>query len=124
MPNTIQEKIDAETKNMEQPSLGEKKLEIVFPHATNFLKLYGTNERESLESLEHLLQDPFVDWINSALHKDFIEAYRMIITNTSINFNANNQLKLFFDLQFIWLFRNSRGMFIFRSRKSLIPIQI
>ena len=95
--NSIQQQIDTDTCQLAQPQLGEKKLEIVLPYAKDFLKRYTNDKQNPLE----LLKDPFVSWINSPPHPQFVKAYGMIKDN-QINPVTNNDLKLFFDLLMIY----------------------
>jgi len=93
---SIQQQIDTKTKGVDQPLLGETKLEILLPHAVDFLKNHhGADAPITKDFLKH----PFVEWINNPPHEGFLKAYKMIVTNNAI---TGNDLKLFFDLQFIY----------------------
>ena len=59
---SIQQQVDTKTKGVDQPLLGETKLEILLSHAVDFLKNHhGADAPITKDFLKH----PFLEWINS-----------------------------------------------------------
>jgi hypothetical protein len=67
IPSKIQQELDKNTRNLKQPGLGDKKLEIIYPYIEDFLKLIETSEITSIS------KNPFFQWLNN--HPCIVAAY-------------------------------------------------